>query len=91
MPAGTGISSWYGCWHHGSFTVVLGNLDFVLSSKTQWKSGLLTLQGMQCRGREEGVRMFMKMQIQEEALSLLDNPAGFVCSYDKGSLLITQK
>lgn len=35
--------------------------------------------------------MFMKMQIQEEALSLLDNPAGFVCSYDKGSLLITQK
>lgn len=36
--------------------------------------------------------MFIKMQIQEEALSLLDIPAGFVFSWnDKGSLLITQK
>lgn len=32
MPVGTGVSSWYRCWHHGPVTLALalGDLGFVL-------------------------------------------------------------
>lgn len=69
-------SSWYRCWHHGSVT--LGDLDFVLSARAWWKSGLLALQ-REVRRRND----VFKNANTGEALSLLDIPAGFVCSWNE--------